>query len=205
MAHIHSCDLIHRDLKSLNVLVNESWVAKIADLGEATAVSRTMTALKGTVIWSAPEVLAGTGHYDNKLDVYSFGIVLWELQTRQVPFSHGEYAKVSHFKLISHILEGCRPEIPQSLQTTWAPLLSRLWHQEPTQRPSFVEICDELERRLESLVEADGTTTQGDATRTSRSDQSTLRRLFTRRSTSENHEVPLMGAVSGDPSQIHTH
>ncbi|GLE07062.1 hypothetical protein PINS_up016931 [Pythium insidiosum] len=81
--------VIHRDLKSKNVLVNSDWEAKLSDFGASREESSrdTMTSNVGTSLWIAPEVMVAN-NYNEKADVYSFGVVLTELDTHELPFHH---------------------------------------------------------------------------------------------------------------------
>ncbi|KAL4110099.1 hypothetical protein PRIC1_001792 [Phytophthora ramorum] len=85
--HSRSPKIIHRDLKSRNVLLNSSMVAKLSDFGLSRnrTYEETLTAGVGTVRWTAPEVMLGD-NYSEQADVYSFGVVLSELDTREIPF-----------------------------------------------------------------------------------------------------------------------
>ncbi len=97
MSYLHAfCDpsapnkvtpIIHRDLKSSNVLVTENFVGKVADCGEARRKTSesTMTST-GTMHWMAPEVIKAA-RYDEKADCYSFGLMLSEIIARKVPYS----------------------------------------------------------------------------------------------------------------------
>jgi serine/threonine protein kinase len=89
LAFMHSLNpkIIHRDLKSRNVLLNSSMVAKLSDFGLSRnrTYEETLTAGVGTVRWTAPEVMLGD-NYSEQADVYSFGVVLSELDTREIPF-----------------------------------------------------------------------------------------------------------------------
>ena len=90
IAHLHAVQpdpIIHRDLKSANLLIDRGGGIKVADFGLARVKAHTftMTGQCGTVQWMAPEVLASQ-RYTESADVYSFGIVLWEISTRRVPF-----------------------------------------------------------------------------------------------------------------------
>lgn len=89
LAFMHSLSpkVIHRDLKSRNVLLSAQLVAKLSDFGLSRnrTYEETLTAGVGTVRWTAPEVMLGE-NYSEQADVYSFGVVLSELDTREIPF-----------------------------------------------------------------------------------------------------------------------
>ncbi|KAK8360429.1 hypothetical protein V6Z12_A04G163600 [Gossypium hirsutum] len=123
MNYLHQNNIIHRDLKAPNLLMDENEVVKVADFGVARvkAQSGVMTAETGTYRWMAPEVIEHKP-YDHKADVFSFGIVLWELLTGK----------------------GLRPTIPKNTNPRLAELLERCWQLDPTLRPDFSEIIDIL-------------------------------------------------------------
>ena len=87
MAHLHDHGITHRDLKSRNLLVNEAGTAKVADFGlavvkeKSTRMQRTrmMNTSVGTAGWMAPELIEDSDGYTNKVDIYAFGITLWEM------------------------------------------------------------------------------------------------------------------------------
>ncbi|RLN61357.1 hypothetical protein BBJ29_004537 [Phytophthora kernoviae] len=92
LAYLHSLNppLIHRDLKSRNILLNKKSDAKLADFGASRErVDRTMTAGVGTSLWIAPEVMMGE-RYDEKADMFSFGVVLSELDSQLIPYAHAK-------------------------------------------------------------------------------------------------------------------
>ncbi|KAG2797326.1 hypothetical protein PC116_g25935 [Phytophthora cactorum] len=92
LTYLHSLDpvVLHRDLKSRNILLTETLNAKITDFGASRERSdKTMTAGVGTSFWMAPEVVMGE-QYGEKADVYSFGVVLSELDTHELPYSHAK-------------------------------------------------------------------------------------------------------------------
>ncbi|KAG2520915.1 hypothetical protein JM16_006530, partial [Phytophthora kernoviae] len=90
LTYLHSLKppVIHRDLKSRNVLLNSDMVAKLSDFGiSRERLDRTMTAGVGTSLWMAPEVMLGE-RYDDKADMFSFGVVLSELDVHTFPYAH---------------------------------------------------------------------------------------------------------------------
>ena len=146
MVYLHTCTppIIHRDLKSQNILVDEFWRCKVADFGLSTVLgqqqsqaSLTMTAC-GTPCWTAPEVLRAT-RYSPKADVYSFAVVLWECLCRADP-----YPGLPAFRVIVAVGEGLRPTVPPWCPHAYADLMRRCWAERPADRPDFVEILPAL-------------------------------------------------------------
>jgi serine/threonine protein kinase len=152
--YLHSKNLIHRDLKAANLLVNSQGVCKVADFGISTVkpnVTRTMTCV-GTPIYMAPEVLT-KNKYSEKADVYSFGIVLLELFTGRLAYSEPEFSSMHIAQLtyqIAHV--GARPSV-DGLHPTVRQLIVDCWHEEPGFRPSFSEIVTRLNRILKMKID----------------------------------------------------
>eukprot|EP00727_Mastigamoeba_balamuthi_P010137 m51a1_g5746 putative protein tyrosine kinase (1072) ;mRNA; f:1170442-1177724 len=140
--HTSRPPIIHRDLKTHNLLVDENWKVKVCDFGLSTIMeqaSQTMTAC-GTPCWTAPEVLKHL-HYTEKADVYSFGIVMWECLTRKDP-----YFGMPPFKVIFAVgNEGLRPPLPPFTPTEYMQLARDCWDESPHRRPSFEAILTRLE------------------------------------------------------------
>merc|ERR1712137_262211 len=113
MDYLHSKKLIHRDLKSENLLVNNSWTCKVADFGISTVrptITREMTCI-GTPIYMAPEVIK-KNKYSEKADVFSFGMVLWEIFTGCIPYNNEEFHGMNQVQLIFYIVEkNARPPL----------------------------------------------------------------------------------------------
>eukprot|EP00245_Coleochaete_scutata_P004705 TRINITY_DN1756_c0_g1_i2.p1 TRINITY_DN1756_c0_g1~~TRINITY_DN1756_c0_g1_i2.p1 ORF type:complete len:356 (+),score=36.43 TRINITY_DN1756_c0_g1_i2:68-1069(+) len=148
MEYLHRNNVIHRDLKSENLLVNEEESRKsiptiqIADFGVARLqAQKTMTPETGTYRWMAPEVIMHH-RYDNKADVYSFGIVLWEIVTCTIPF-YGLNPLETAVAVAHH---NQRPKIPESCPEGLALLMTQCWDRNPAARPTFTEIVERLKQ-----------------------------------------------------------
>jgi len=144
MAYLHSRSIIHRDLKTFNLLVDKDWTVKVGDFGlsrilEEVQSPQTLTSC-GTTSWAAPEVLRDQ-RYSLNADVYSFGICLWEMCTRKEPYGPLFAPQV----VIAVAVNGKRPEIPSDLPDYFASLIKLCWTEVPTERPSFVMIMEQLE------------------------------------------------------------
>ena len=141
LEYLHECNLIHRDLKSVNLLIDENYNAKVCDFGLSRVVApknQNMTGNVGTVSWIAPEVFEKQP-YDAKADVYSFGIVMWELYTKQVPFQD-----LNTFEIPIAVIKGERPTVPKDCPKEYAKLMQLCWHKKPSKRPTFQKIVKTL-------------------------------------------------------------
>ena len=140
MAYLHAQGIVHRDLKSANVLVMRDWSTKITDFGLAIRKDQITPGACGTIAWMAPEVLDGRA-YDEKADVYSFGIVLYELLTGCDPYPGMSDDEIQ----IRVVNEGLRPVPEPWFPPLWIALMELCWDQEPTKRRSFAELVEDLE------------------------------------------------------------
>jgi len=152
MDYLHRCGIIHRDLKAANLLMNEHGDCSVADFGVARVVDSAsiMTAETGTYRWMAPEVVSHQP-YDAKCDVYSFGIVLWEIATGgAVP-----YAGLTPLQAaVSVVQKGLRPTIPVTCLPAVSSFMHACWHGEPDKRPSFNDLVLQLEALHTQLAAA---------------------------------------------------
>jgi serine/threonine protein kinase len=136
MSFLHSNNRIHRDLKSLNLLVRETWkfwffslqvltehfqvdetlAVKVADFGESRAAETNMTIATGTYNWMAPEVLTSR-NYTAKADVFSFGIILWELLMNRLPDRSLDDVKVclkNELMTFWHVVKNVKIQVRQN-------------------------------------------------------------------------------------------
>jgi serine/threonine protein kinase len=204
MEHLHMKHMLHRDLKSPNVLLDELLTAKVCDFGlarvvrpsrqrvvmsssftgvtrvlptahgienikstqphllslasnttrNATGVATTaaariaMTKAAGSLLWMAPEVFRGDRFYGPPVDVYSFGILLWELATREPPWADLPAEELAFFDALNHALQsGERPLVPQDVESShplFVSVMRRCWAGDPDVRPTFAEVTGEL-------------------------------------------------------------
>lgn len=140
VAYLHAMKpkaLIHRDLKPLNLLlVSRGTVLKICDFGTACDIQTYMTNNKGSAAWMAPEVFEGS-NYSEKCDVFSWGIILWEVLTRKKPFDE---IGGSAFCIMWAVHRGTRPPLIKDLPESIESLMTRCWDKEPSLRPSMEEV-----------------------------------------------------------------
>ncbi|XP_050378628.1 probable serine/threonine-protein kinase SIS8 [Argentina anserina] len=140
MNYLHNCTpvIVHRDLKSPNLLVDKNWVVKVCDFGlsrmkNSTFLSSRSTA--GTAEWMAPEVLRNEPS-DEKCDVFSYGVILWELSTMQQPWGGMNPMQVVGAVGFQHR----RLDIPNDIDPAIADLIQKCWQTDPKLRPSFAQI-----------------------------------------------------------------
>ncbi|KAJ4834286.1 copper transport protein ctr1 [Turnera subulata] len=140
--HKRNPPIVHRDLKSPNLLVDKKYTVKVCDFGLSRLKANTFLSSKsaaGTPEWMAPEVLRDEPS-NEKSDVYSFGVILWELATLQQPWGNLNPAQV----VAAVGFKGKRLEIPRDLNPQVAALIEACWASEPWKRPSFASIMETL-------------------------------------------------------------
>jgi Leucine-rich repeat (LRR) protein len=159
MAYLHEQGLMHRDLKSLNVLLDDLNRAKLCDFGLAKIVGdaqRTMTSGVGSLLWMSPEVVRGEP-YSFSADVYSWGIMAWEIMSPEEILFPG----MSSYEVAKQIVAGHRPKVDPAWSYCVCQLMRHCWSDEKESRPTFVEVMLQLEAVIqpeakEEMMRGDG-------------------------------------------------
>ncbi|KAM0876670.1 hypothetical protein ACQ4PT_036026 [Festuca glaucescens] len=177
MNYLHNSipTVVHRDLKSSNLLVDKNWTVKVADFGLSRVKLETFLTTKtgkGTPQWMAPEVLRSEPS-NEKSDVYSYGVVLWELVAQKIPWDTLNTMQVRFFAMCTYVGQigsdflssifggNCcdflqkvigavgfmdqRLEIPSNTDPEWASIIESCWDSDPQRRPSFRELLERLQ------------------------------------------------------------
>lgn len=155
LEYLHSRRLLHRDLKSDNVLLRADNQAVISDFG--LSITRSTISIRstqsptnapvGTLCWMAPEILDGKAASCHS-DVYALGIILWEISSRDDPFQ--EYAEARHLNTLTALIKkGKRPSIPPSTPPRFSALMKKCWAQRAKDRPGCSSVAADLRELLE--------------------------------------------------------
>ncbi|OIW21118.1 hypothetical protein TanjilG_29774 [Lupinus angustifolius] len=169
MEYLHAKNIVHFDLKCDNLLVNLKDplrpICKVADFGLSKIKRNTLVSggVRGTLPWMAPELLnGGSNKVSEKVDVFSFGIVLWEILTGEEPYANMHYGAIIG-GIVNNTL---RPTIPSYCDHEWRILMEQCWAPNPAVRPCFTEIA----RRLREMSAA-ATQTRGQGHKASKGQQ----------------------------------
>eukprot|EP01071_Lankesteria_metandrocarpae_P003650 Lankesteria_metandrocarpae@DN3094_c0_g1_i1.p1 len=160
--YLHACcpPIIHRDLKSLNILLADKVVAdgtfgpdttlppaKVVDFGLSRVVCASWDSVSngmtGTMQWMAPEVIRGDSSCDASVDIYSFGIVLYEILCQRIPYIELGSNQENPVMIGLHVLKGGRPDLrymPRGYNPKLRQLMLSCWAEDASQRPQFMSI-----------------------------------------------------------------
>lgn len=157
MAYLHENNIIHRDLKTENILMDDFLCPKISDFGLSKvndAISKSLrinsiSAFKGTPAYCSPE-----GFEDNQFtkagDVYSFAMIVYEVMSGLAPFQGKNLDLIS---LVSKITNGERPKLTSDIPDAYQKLIEKCWLHNPLERPTFEEIVFVLKNNHEFITE----------------------------------------------------
>ena len=157
MRYLHRLNppLIHRDLKTMNIFLNNDLIPKVADFGLSSR--QTLEKYKANVYnedknpnWLAPEILLDDGVYDKSSDVYAFGLMIWEVLHNEIAYQGNlDGSEFNPMEVIKElVLKGERPNIDRNgilkEYTSVVRLIENCWKQEMRDRPTFGNVCSIL-------------------------------------------------------------
>lgn len=152
VSYLHNCDppLVHRDLKSSNLLCTRTYSCKVSDFGESKRQllpGKLFSTIVGTPYWLAPEILREE-RYDTQVDCYSFGVILVELETRREPYNDlpKDYTTIDIMMGVSR--GDLRPTIPPTCSPCRRALITRCLDSDPKRRPKMTEILYALQHEV---------------------------------------------------------
>ena len=147
MDYLHQLRIVHRDLKPANVMLNNLDEPVVGDFGLSKIMNQSImrqTQAAGSPIYMAPELLR-RADYSNKVDVYAYGVMIYELLTGQLAFEELQ----SMIQLIQAVCSGTRPSFKDvNLPENFQNLIKRCWDNNPDLRPTFREIQHELRKNV---------------------------------------------------------
>ncbi|XP_042091174.1 tyrosine-protein kinase CSK isoform X2 [Ovis aries] len=141
MEYLEGNNFVHRDLAARNVLVSEDNVAKVSDFGLTKEASSTQDTGKLPVKWTAPEALREK-KFSTKSDVWSFGILLWEIYS----FGRVPYPRIPLKDVVPRVEKGYKMDAPDGCPPAVYEVMKNCWHLDAATRPSFLQLREQLER-----------------------------------------------------------
>lgn len=153
MEYLEKSRFIHRDLAARNCLVNDSMVVKVSDFGMTRYVLddqyTSSSGAKFPVKWSPPEVF-NFCKYSSKSDVWSFGVLMWEVFTEgRMPFEQNP-----NHEVVAMVTKGHRLYRPKLASETIYGIMHQCWHERPEKRPAFKDLVPKISGILEEDVPA---------------------------------------------------
>lgn len=160
LAYLHAKGIVHGDLKSMNVLLDDRLRAKISDFGlsrvkhESSTLS-TPGSSTGTLCWMAPELFERGGKCSTASDVYALGIIFWELASRKLPFTDAANSAI----IMQWVKQGEREKIPEETPPKLARLIAECWKERTDERPvadQIISVFAAEEPMVSNVPEASG-------------------------------------------------
>ncbi|KAF9976306.1 hypothetical protein BGZ73_008794 [Actinomortierella ambigua] len=141
LEYIHHQGILHRDLKTANVLLTKHLEVRLCDFGlahvKSVSTASTVGAFKGTIRWASPELMRVDPMYSTKSDIYALGMVLWALAANcREPFVD----HIDNLLIMALVTSGEREVLPDDTPFEYREWVERCWRQDPAQRPAANEI-----------------------------------------------------------------
>jgi len=136
---IHYDNAVHRDLHSGNILFRSDW--RISDFGFCGPVDKPLKSIYGNLPYIAPEVIVGK-EYTFASDIYSFGILMWEISSGQLPFNNCEH----NYDLAMRVVNGVRPKIISGIPSEYEKLMIQCWDANPLNRPNAYTLYKKIRK-----------------------------------------------------------
>ncbi len=171
LTYIHSRAILHRDLKTLNIFLSDDWRCKVGDFGQARSENVRLLSFGFNLLRRRFQPSAGrccgrrrrccwaratfrclpdaSRQCEASADVFSFGVMLWELYTRHPPYEGDQSVPTGLVAFAQFLESGGRPRIPDDMEDWHKDLIERCWATDPQARPTMVRILEELTDRGE--------------------------------------------------------
>ena len=194
LAHLHRNGVIHRDIKSPNILLTDMFQAKIGDLGLAEVKQTTHTlnngGAAGSIPWMAPEVLKGDNN-TRASDIYAVGMVFWEMTARKFPYQGFQANQV-----MTHVLQGKRETLEADLgyDSRWSQALTDCWDQLAEKRPTADKLVETLTPLVSFQFQSSGSSKNSSFSQLSHSPAKVVATI--------GHHDGNMETRTGSPSQL---
>eukprot|EP00526_Cylindrotheca_closterium_P008173 CAMPEP_0113660222 /NCGR_PEP_ID=MMETSP0017_2-20120614/32780_1 /TAXON_ID=2856 /ORGANISM="Cylindrotheca closterium" /LENGTH=836 /DNA_ID=CAMNT_0000574833 /DNA_START=650 /DNA_END=3157 /DNA_ORIENTATION=+ /assembly_acc=CAM_ASM_000147 len=133
--HASKPPILHRDMKAKNILIDSRFRAKVADFGLAT---KNKNSLSGTPFWMAPEYILGTTEYTTSCDIYAFGMIIYEIYSRKIPYEGLHPRKV--LRKVCDPRINYRPQVPDTCPNRMSDIMKKCWSQNPGFRPEAKDL-----------------------------------------------------------------
>jgi serine/threonine protein kinase len=158
---LHQKEIYHCDLKSGNVLLDDNFTARLADFGAAKEFkldNEDSGLVVGTPEFCAPEIIIHKQPASKENDVFSLGVVLWQLASRQYPFDDGSPFRLK--KMIDKYSNHERLPLDEQWPVKWRKLMNQCWQDNPKKRPTALAVCEilvaEVKKKPATVSDIDG-------------------------------------------------